>query len=238
MASSENRPVRFRAATYNIHKSKGVDRRIRPARIAEVLDEIAADIIALQEVLEPHVEEIRAESGYAHVFGAAEKYRGQEHGNVVLTRFPIVGQEHFDISVAPRSDRQCVRVDLDVSGRVLHLFAVHMGVSWFERRRQIDMLMTDHVLQNPHLKGPRILLGDFNEWTRGVTTRRLLAQFKGADIRQHLERPWTYPGVAPILHLDHIYYDPPLCARSARLHRTRKALVASDHLPLYADFEW
>jgi endonuclease/exonuclease/phosphatase family metal-dependent hydrolase len=129
-------------------------------------------------------------------------------------------------------------VDLEIHGRLMHLFAVHMGTSWFERRRQIEMLLTPGILLNPDLRGPRILLGDFNEWTRGVTTRRLLAQFKGADIRQHLDRRRTYPGMIPFWHLDHIYYDPPLCARIARLHRTRTALLASDHLPLYADFEW
>jgi endonuclease/exonuclease/phosphatase family metal-dependent hydrolase len=228
----------FRVATYNIHKSKGVDWLIRPERIDGVLREINADVIALQEVLKPHVEQIRAQSGYAHVFGAAEKYRGLEHGNVVLTRFPILGHENFDISVMRRTERRCVRVDLEIAGHTLHLFAVHMGTSWFERRRQIEMLMTPRILNSPSLRGPRILLGDFNEWTRGVTTRRLLAQFKGADIRQHLSRRRTYPGVVPFWHLDHIYYDPPLCARTARLHRTRKALMASDHLPLYADFEW
>jgi endonuclease/exonuclease/phosphatase family metal-dependent hydrolase len=231
-------PIRFRAATYNIHKSKGVDWRIRPARIGQVLREIGADVVALQEVMEPHVEEIRAQSGYAHVFGAAEQYRGHEHGNVVLTRFPILRHDNFDISVVRRTERRCIRVDLEIGGRLAHLFAVHMGTSWFERRRQIEMLLTPGILLNPNLRGPRILLGDFNEWTRGVTTRRLLAQFKGADIRQHLERRRTYPGVIPFWHLDHIYYDPPLCARTARMHRSRTALMASDHLPLYADFEW
>jgi endonuclease/exonuclease/phosphatase family metal-dependent hydrolase len=101
-------PIRFRTATYNIHKSKGVDWRIRPARVGQVLREINADVVALQEVLEGHVEEIRAESGYAHVFGAAERYRGNEHGNVVFTRFPIVRHQNFDISVIRRTERRCI----------------------------------------------------------------------------------------------------------------------------------
>jgi endonuclease/exonuclease/phosphatase family metal-dependent hydrolase len=173
------------------------------------------------------------------IAGAAERYRGEEHGNVVFTRFPLLGHENFDISVTRRQERRCVRVDLEVArGRVLHVFAVHMGTSWFERRRQIEMLLSERILENPALKCPRILLGDFNEWTRGKTTRRLLTNFKGADIRQHLRERRSYPGVIPLLHLDHIYYDPPLCARSARLDRSKIALMASDHLPLYADFEW
>jgi endonuclease/exonuclease/phosphatase family metal-dependent hydrolase len=46
----------------------------------------------------------------------------------------------------------------------------------------------------------------------------------------------TYPGVMPFLHLDHFYYDERLKLESFKLHRSRKALVASDHLPLLAQF--
>jgi len=48
----------------------------------------------------------------------------------------------------------------------------------------------------------------------------------------------TYPGIPPLLHLDHFYYDPQLTLASFRLHRSPIALLASDHLPLVADFEW
>ena len=47
----------------------------------------------------------------------------------------------------------------------------------------------------------------------------------------------SYPGFMPVLHLDHIYYDDALKLKTFRLHRSRKALVASDHLPLVACFE-
>jgi endonuclease/exonuclease/phosphatase family metal-dependent hydrolase len=57
------------------------------------------------------------------------------------------------------------------------------------------------------------------------------------DIRKHIGRARTYPAFMPVMHLDHIYYDGPLELRGLRLHRTRKAIVASDHLPLVADFE-
>ena len=47
----------------------------------------------------------------------------------------------------------------------------------------------------------------------------------------------TYPGILPMLHLDHFYYDKHLALKSFRMHRSRTALVASDHLPMVADFE-
>src|SRR5262245_51864583 len=40
-----------RVVTYNIHKCRGLDRRVRPGRIVDILGEIDADILALQEVL-------------------------------------------------------------------------------------------------------------------------------------------------------------------------------------------
>jgi endonuclease/exonuclease/phosphatase family metal-dependent hydrolase len=82
------------------------------------------------------------------------------------------------------------------------------------------------------------VLGDFNEWTRGLASRLLSAHLQSADVRHHLRRAKTYPGVLPFLHLDHIYYDDgALELKRLTLHKTRTALVASDHLPLIADFE-
>ena len=80
------------------------------------------------------------------------------------------------------------------------------------------------------------MLGDFNEWTQGLASRLLAEHFKSADIRQHLRRARTYPGLLPLLHLDHICYDPKLELKSLALHGSRDALIASDHLPLVADF--
>jgi endonuclease/exonuclease/phosphatase family metal-dependent hydrolase len=59
---------------------------------------------------------------------------------------------------------------------------------------------------------------------------------QSVDIRTHLRRSRTYPGMLPFLHLDHIYFDPELKLDRLTLCRTRKAMVASDHLPLAAEF--
>ena len=80
------------------------------------------------------------------------------------------------------------------------------------------------------------MLGDFNEWTHGLASRLLGEELESADLRQHLRTRRTYPGAFPLLHLDHIYYDRTLRLARLALHRSRTALVASDHLPLVADF--
>jgi endonuclease/exonuclease/phosphatase family metal-dependent hydrolase len=107
-----------------------------------------------------------------------------------------------------------------------------------ERRHQARQLVGGGILHQPELTGPRIVLGDFNEWTRGLASRLLAEHFESADVRHHLRRARTYPGLLPFLHLDHIYYDEALRLERLTLHRSRAALVASDHLPLVADFRW
>ena len=80
-----------------------------------------------------------------------------------------------------------------------------------------------------------MILGDFNEWMRGLATKTLSSLFESIDIHAHLKRRRTYPGIFPVLHLDHIYYEGDVEVRSVELPRTRKALMASDHLPLVAN---
>jgi endonuclease/exonuclease/phosphatase family metal-dependent hydrolase len=61
-------------------------------------------------------------------------------------------------------------------------------------------------------------------------------EFESVDIQLHLNRRRTYPGVLPLMHLDHMYFDRDLALEEFLLHRSRMALVASDHLPLVAEF--
>ena len=47
----------------------------------------------------------------------------------------------------------------------------------------------------------------------------------------------TYPAIFPVMHLDHVYYDPQLEVERVALHRSKTSLVASDHVPLVVDFK-
>ena len=98
------------------------------------------------------------------------------------------------------------------------------------------MLLSKNLLSGQWVR-PRIVVGDFNEWTRGLASRMMREMFEEAKPKKLLRRRHTYPGVFPILHLDHLYYDKRLLLRSFRVHRSRGALVASDHLPVVAEFE-
>ena len=216
-----------------------MDRRTRPARVAEVLQAIDADIVALQEVIgagpngSSHIEEIGASLGMGWVMASARQLRGHQFGNVVLSRFPISHHAHHDLSWKTCEERCMQRADVDVNGRTLHVYNVHLGTAILERRHQARRLAT--IVSNRQVAGPKIVLGDFNEWMRGLTTSMLSSRLKSVDLQQFMRRRRTYPGLFPILHLDHIYYDGPLDILHVQVVRNRLSLVASDHLPLVAD---
>lgn len=233
---------RIRFVTYNIHKCRGLDRRVRTDRIAQILREIHADVIALQEVfsLPGHAPEADQAQYLADqlemqlAWGGTRQLLGASYGNAVLSRFPSVATHCYDISVAGREARGCLRTDVETApGTVLHVFNVHMGTNFFERRRQGRKLV-EEVLHWEG-RGPRIVLGDFNEWIPGLASELLKAHLKGADIRVLLPGRRTYPGVFPLVHLDHIYYDEEFELVSVELRRDWLTLVASDHLPLVAE---
>jgi endonuclease/exonuclease/phosphatase family metal-dependent hydrolase len=235
---------RFRIVTYNVHKCRGMDRRVRPERIARILREIRADIVALQEVLsveggrsdENQARFIADELGFDYRFGENRKLRGGAYGNIILSRLPIIDAQNYDLSVKGREQRGCLRVDLRLgSDKVLHIYNVHLGTAYRERPHQTRRLLNGEILDRNDLNGSRVLLGDFNEWVQGITSRLLANHFASADIRSHLGTRRTYPGFLPFLHLDHIYFDSTLKLESAYLHRSRMAVIASDHLPIIAD---
>lgn len=229
----------LRIVTYNIHRSRGMDRRTRPERVAEVLHSIDADVIALQEVIGAgpnggsHIEEIGAALGMGWVMAPTRQLRGHQFGNVVLSRFPIAHHSQHDLTWKSCEERCMQRVDVDVNGRTLHVYNVHLGTAILERRHQARRLAT--IVTNRQVNGPKIVLGDFNEWMRGLTTTMLSTRMKSVDLQQFMRRRRHYPGLFPILHLDHIYYDGNLDIVHVQIHRNRLSLVASDHLPLVAD---
>ena len=230
----------LRIATYNIHRCRGMDRRTMPSRIADVLRDIVADVVALQEVIGAgpagagQAEEIGAALGMGWVMTAVRHLRRHLFGNVVLSRFPIVDHGQYDLSWRTCEPRACQRADLDLDeGRRLHIYNVHLGTAVLERRYQAPRLAS--FVHDRRVTGPKIILGDFNEWMRGLATRTLSSLFQSVDIHTHLRRRRTYPGLFPLLHLDHIYFEGKVEVRSVELPRTRKALIASDHLPLVAN---
>ena len=217
-----------------------MDGRTRPDRIAAVLRAIDADIIALQEVIgagptrrEPDRGDRRsARHGVGH--GAGPHLARPSFGNAVLSRLPIA-QHVAARSVLEdlRAARRCSAWTSTCAATRCTCTTSTSGTAILERRHQAERLAT--LVADRHVGGAKIVLGDFNEWMRGLATTLLSSRLNSVDLQSHLRRRRTYPGLFPILHLDHIYYAGRVEIVGIELPRTRLSLVASDHLPLVAD---
>ena len=182
------------------------------------------------------VHSIAEELGFDFRIGENRRIRGGAYGNAVLSRLPILSDHNHDLTCRRYEPRGCLEVTIkpDNSETTVHLFNVHLGTGFFERRYQAHRLL--EVIAGDSLSAPRIVLGDFNEWTRGLTTRLFSYHLNSAEPEQRVGRARTYPGVFPVLHLDHIYYNSFLKLDQIYVHRSRLALAASDHLPIVAEF--
>ncbi len=239
-------PAVIRIATYNVHRCRGMDRRVSVSRITDVIGRLDADVIAVQEILRgdeaardgaDQVRRVAEALRYTFAFGETRRHRGAGYGNATFSRLPITLQAQYDITWRRRERRGCLRTDvLAPDGETLHVYNVHLGTSMFERPHQVGRLLSSEVLHAPSLRGPRLVMGDFNDWTRSVAASLMGSRFESVDLRL-LGRRRTYPGLLPMFHLDHFYYDKALRLTAFRLHRSKLALMASDHLPLVAEFE-
>jgi endonuclease/exonuclease/phosphatase family metal-dependent hydrolase len=225
---------RIRIATYNVHSGVGIDRRFRPERILAVIAELEADIVAMQEVLSPVTgfdvhERLRDETGFHLATMATMQLAGGTFGNAVLSRWPIVDVVEHSLSVGEREPRGALDVMLDRDGHKLRVIATHLGLSGAERREQAARLL-DIVQNGPDI--PTVLAGDFN-----VTSAR------GKELREcrqhfgHSHAPRTFPSIAPVLPLDRIFVTPCSALSAIEVHRSRRARIASDHLPLVATLD-
>lgn len=227
-------PVRLRAATWNIHGGTGSDGRHAPGRVVEVLAELDADVVALQEVLafaSEHGEflaRVAKETGYHVADGPLHQRRGSDFGNAVLSRHPIRAVAHLDLTVDDYEPRGALDVSIDAGTASLRVVATHLGLRPGERREQVRRILAAVERDRPQ---PTLLMGDLNEWYLwGRPLRWLHSHF-----RETPPTPATFPARRPVLALDRILAAPAGSLRALRRHASPLARLASDHLPLVAE---
>ncbi len=218
-------------ATWNIHAAVGMDGHFSPQRIADVLRETDADIVALQEVPLggthwPDVLQLLAGSlDRVGVEGLTFSVGGRRFGNAVLSRFPVLRTRRIDISFGAHEPRGAVDADIHCHGSPLRVIATHLGLRAAERRAQVARLL--QVFDTDEM--PVLLMGDVNEWfVWGRTLRRLVSHF------QPVPAPATFPACCPVFALDRIWIRPRHRLVQVRVHASALAKKASDHLPLLA----
>lgn len=242
---------KLRVLSYNIHRAIGVDRRFRPQRIVDILRHHDADLVLLQEVDEgaPRsreldlAKELAEASGYpSYAVGHNVSLRRGRYGNATLSRYPILRERNIDLSVAESWIRRgCQHTTIQIAeGRALEVFNLHLGLSARERVKQIQLLAHCHEFGAVNPETSMLVGGDFNDWrsllwpvfTDGLGFHCAVEGRNGG--RRFLT---TYPSFSPQGALDRIYYRGPLRLTSLRRCGLQVSRVASDHLPIIAEFE-
>lgn len=245
--------MQFRLLTYNIHRAIGVDRKFMPQRIVAILRRYDPDIALLQEVdvgvprsgrmnLAAH---LAHQLGYPHrALGLNVFYKQGKYGNATLSHFAIGRQRNIDLTLGGTKGRGAqhtrIRMSRDNQAVDLDVFNIHLSLTAAMRRRQVATLLATPDMAALDSRTPCLIAGDMNDW-RGELKRKLFvpAGFACATNRRPGSRAAlkTFPSFAPTGGLDKIFYRGPLKLLHAYRSRLALARVASDHLPVIADFE-
>jgi endonuclease/exonuclease/phosphatase family metal-dependent hydrolase len=237
----------IRVATYNIHKGVqgiGPTRRLEIHNLVLAVESLDADVVCLQEVRhrnrreEKHFEhwpeqaqaDFLAPPGYEAVYRTNAVTRHGEHGNALLSRWPVIAHQHEDMSDHRLEQRGLLHVELMVQGRSIHVLVVHLGLIKASRIRQVAQLKRFVTREIPR-DAPLVVAGDFNDWST-----RIQETFAGIGLHAWggVAQP-TFPSRLPLAQLDHVFARG-LQPLSLSAPRGRIWWRMSDHLPLIAEF--
>lgn len=228
--------MKVKVASYNMRKGIGTDRRRDPQRILDVLGEIDADVIALQEadrrfgtraaVITPHLLEEQGD-WKAVGFGVRALSSGW-HGNALLVRRSAVVNDCEVVHLPALEPRGAVMADVSLAGTTMRVIGMHLDLSGLWRRRQAQAVMS-HVAASAR-QHPTVMMGDLNEWSRQSGCLRDFARtlaFADTGPSFHARRP--------IARLDRIMASPEWRITACGVHASAAARKASDHLPIWAE---
>ena len=239
----------LRVVTYNIHKGVqglGMARRLEIHNLGHAVEQFDADIICLQEVRQSHRREAKhfthwpelpqadflAPEGYEAVYQTNAVTRHGEHGNALLSRWPVVRHQHEDMSDHRFEQRGLLHVELKVLERPVHVIVAHFGLIPASRRRQAEQICR-FVEREVPLHVPVLVAGDFNDW--GALVDKTLSAIDLIAVK--IPGAATYPSRLPVVQLDCVYARG-LVPLRVEVPRGRIWGRMSDHLPLIAEFEF
>jgi endonuclease/exonuclease/phosphatase family metal-dependent hydrolase len=247
----------LRVATYNIHKGVrgvGLRKRLEIHNLGLAVEAFDADLVFLQEVRLFHHREARrfertsfgwpdqgqaeflAPQGYAAVYRTNAVTRHGEHGNALLSRWPLGDVGHHDVSDHRFEQRGLLHVPVTWNGTIVHAVVAHFGLVHASRMRQVQRLaafIEAHVPADERL----VVAGDFNDWSEKLDApMAAIGLTRAAEPAGGPGRRLTFPSLMPVFALDRFYVRGLAC-RSTMVPRGVAWARMSDHLPMVAELE-
>ena len=247
----------LRVATYNIHKGvrgAGPRQRLEIHNLGLGIEALDADLVFLQEVRslnraaarqfpDTHLgwprmpqAEYLAPEGYEAAYRTNAVTRHGEHGNALLSRWPLGDIGHHDVSDHRFEQRGLLHVPVVWAGHTVHAIVAHLGLMHASRIRQVQRL-ADFI----HAEVPRgellIVAGDFNDWGEKLDLpMRAFGLERALVPGDTTSRLHTFPSRVPLFSMDRIYVRGFACCATS-VPRGAAWARMSDHLPLLADLE-
>jgi len=247
----------LRVATYNIHKGvRGVGprKRLEIHNLGQGVEALDADIVFLQEVRLFHHRDARrfdhtsfgwpdagqaeflAPDGYEVAYRTNAVTRHGEHGNALLSRWPLGEPGHHDVSDHRFEQRGLLHVPVRWQDVTVHAVVVHFGLVHSSRLRQVQRL-ADFIAREVPPGEKLVVAGDFNDWGEKLDGPMadvgLIRAVAPAGRPAHY---LTFPSLMPVFALDRFYLRGLGC-RTTLVPRGTPWARMSDHLPLVAELE-
>jgi len=232
----------LRVMTYNIHVGVGMDKKLDLARIAAVINSQKPDLVGLQEVDRgvqrtqriDEIVEIAKLTRMNYDFAFNLRYQGGQYGVAILSRFPITSMDHRLYQNTREAERRgFIRGEVIVGKRIINFVTTHLDYQ-YEDGRLFESQQLLAALKD--IKGPLIVVGDFNDIPSGPAYQLMRTQFNDAWAESRAQEDgFSYPADKPSKRIDYIFF------RSADRVRSKRAWIiqtlASDHVPVVADLE-
>ncbi|MEM9644424.1 MAG: endonuclease/exonuclease/phosphatase family protein, partial [Planctomycetota bacterium] len=238
---------RIRVATYNVHGCLGLDGQFLPQRIARVVSQCEADVVALQELdvgrsRSGRVDQARAIAqtlNMQHHFFGAWRVEEECYGDAILSRLPfrLIRSGELPTTKANRERRGAIWIELGFDNTKLQIINTHLSLYPIERKIQAEALVGDVWAGAARQQGPTILLGDFNARPRSAAWKIIDATMRDAHLQAPGPTPATWFSTRPLFRIDHVFGTKELRVESASVLDNQLSRIASDHLPLVVQFQ-
>ncbi|RHW43331.1 endonuclease [Neobacillus notoginsengisoli] len=235
----------IKVMSYNIHHGVGIDNVLDLERIAGLIREEGADIVALQEVdrhygarsnFEDQAKRLANLLDYHYVYAAnlnldpqEEGAERRQYGTAIVSKYPIIQSENFFLPSFGKEQRGLLETTINVKGNHIRMYNTHLGLDVPQRLAQVEEINRIVTAK----KTPAILMGDLNAEPEAEEIQLLLSGVNFFDVFENIDNANTFPVESPSKRIDYIFASEGLKVSNQEVIYS----TYSDHLPVVAEFE-